>query len=112
VAHHADDMSAERPPSGTCGGASTVVWDLRWRIDRRLGPAVAHRPSSGTGGGASTTVYGNRQTVVDAPTQHADDMSAERPPSGTGGGRSTTVDSRNNSNSRNRRQQEATAKTS
>src|SRR5690242_11981404 len=42
--------------------------------------------------GASTIVYIDRMTVVDVPTRHADELSAERPPSGTFGGGSTNVD--------------------
>ena len=44
-----------------------------------------------SGGGGSTTVDVSRQTVVDAPTRLADEMSAERPASGPLRGASTTV---------------------
>ena len=43
-------------------------------------------------GGRSTTVYGVMETLVDPPSRHAGEMSAERPSSGIAGGRSTIVD--------------------
>src|SRR5690242_12761770 len=48
-------------------------------------------------GGSSTTVTAATKTVVDPPTRHADEMSAERPPSGTFGGR---IDHRHRTTSR------------
>src|SRR6185437_342299 len=42
----ADEMSAERPPSGQLGGGSTIVRAGRWWIDHRPCGPVVDRPSS------------------------------------------------------------------
>ena len=107
---------ADLPGSGRDGGRSATDGRRRWSICRhrvgvswgQSGHRLAGRSDGGRcttdaaaagrgrrcSGGGSSTVYVNTRTVVDPPTRHADEMSAQRPPSGPIRGRSTTVSAR------------------
>jgi hypothetical protein len=60
-------------------------------FDGRLDHAVAERRQRIAKATGSTIVYADPKTVVDPPTRHADEMSAERPPSGRFRARAATV---------------------
>src|SRR6185437_1318150 len=72
------------------GGTAATVWLAATTVADV--PPMHHRSRRSSGSG-STAVSANTHTVVDPPTRHADEMSAQRPPSAATRGRSTTVSS-------------------
>jgi hypothetical protein len=83
-------MDGDRSTTGSPGADDGRVATLYLSGQTVAAPPRPDPQACALPAGTSTIVHAAEKTVVDPPTRHADEMSAQRPPSAATRGRSTT----------------------